>query len=632
MSFLYKTTAEISSSNSIETIRDSIVIRRESASGMQFDLFPDPSDIAELDYKNFAYHEVVMADQERKFMLDVDFKNSPVSIDQVIAVSKLFIDAIAFSIADICRLWTEHRVEAENVHLFISASSDRKVTGFHIVLDGFMFASHKDIELVLAKVQEFHSTHSDKFLAISPVFSAPDIIDKASAKASFSMRLPGSKKYYKETRELKRRKVHYPTEDQMNMDDVNELGFLTCDSSRKCKSVCLVHVVANPRPAAEVDDTELGQALRKIKASLVGKHFNFRDCKTTGKGPLINFDRETAGEIFCDACKRNHTNDNFLYAIGEGIQDPTKDIILMCRRGNKVIEVVEAQAAEEFVGKYAFDVESLKGKPKTAIMPSLNAQKAEHKRAIEHEIRKKSVEFSDQQFAEHSVRHSAKTLNDKFRAEKDEALNELDRCFRNAVECSSNTGNSDAKNLDMIRDWIRDNRDRPFDLKLFEHTRLYNINDIMFKSVEQLCTFIYSNYWWTTADGIFIRESDGFKRIDKTRDGLHPRLYSYMRAQIQLENKEIIKFEGLAFWRLMAELCMKEGSKFEPYYLEFERQNHQMNPLRYKHFNLYGGLSGNFHLAKHFREELYAQHVAAFEDLAFQNFGDKKARVHRLPA
>jgi len=600
-----------------EIIASSILLRREGIDNtIRFILVDDTDALENLEYNKYSYHEMVISSKPRKFMLDIDL-DGPLSRAKVMRLVDYFRRTVAKVVSEICKNWDGHIAREDDLHLFLSPNVDGTLSGFHLVLSNFMFSGSADIDIVFSAVQAQHKADSAMLAAIDPKFAVPKILDPAVLRKTFSMRIVRSAKLV--SRQLVRPKEYCPTDTQKDEDnDLVEHGILTETTESGTHNVKLM--MSTEQAAIlhddDIEDAVLDSAVKRIMAVKLGslsvaECFHFR----SAKGSCLSFDKSNAAPVYCPACKREHDGDNFLYAIGEGIATIGDTIVVMCRKSKKPIEKLLPES------KYPFDLKAVQSLGKVDATNALKKQKKDHKEAILDLIREKENAFRVDQ-AKEGTSVSARQMKEKFEPEKRKMVKELEDSFFNATKTLCKTNEVGEISVESLKQYLEENRNTRMDVAKYDSAVFDQLDDIVFSSIEDLVTFIFSTYWWSTHDGLFLKESKGWKHIADTADGLCPRLITCHAAKVQC-GAETVRFSGYDLWKPMAIFCRKEECDFipEPCTLTSEPR-YSMNPVPRAIINKWVGLTGKYALQQHFNPERHGEFIRELEYLLLNNLSD----------
>lgn len=595
---------------------------------MQFMLVSSSDDLESLDYEHHSYHEVVTSGKARKFMLDIDL-DSPVSRTKVMELVAYFRQTVAKVVSEICKNWAEHKAREEDLHLFLSPNNDGTFSGFHLVLGNFMFSSSADIDIVFSAVQKQHRLDSAYLSTIDGQFGLPKILDPAVLRRTFSMRLPRSCKLT--AGRLVRRKEYCPSQEQIDeQNDYIEHGILTeaiDDTTHHVKLIMSDEQSIILRDE-DIDDETLASAVKRVLAVQVGEttfaeHFHFR----SAKGGCINFDKSSGSAVMCLACKREHTNDNFLYAVGDGISAIGGTISLMCRKSKRAITTLLPES------KYPFDLKAVQGLGKTDANNALKKQKKDHKEAIYEAIREKENAYRASKAAK-GASVSARSLKERFDPERRKMLKELDDSFFNATKSLCKSNSVGEISVESLKQYVDENHASTIDVAKYQNYDFRKIRQMVFSSIEDLVSFMFTTYWWSHQDGIWIKSvgKDGdtyWERLSETSDGLSAGLVSHYHAKVEY-GTESVKFVGHDLWKPMASFCEKKPAKFVPEPLclasaiDPAQRRYEMDPTPESFVNLWRGLTGKYSLQQHFNPEKHDEYIRELEYLLLNNLSDGK--------
>lgn len=588
---------------------------------MCFMLVESTDDLENLDYDKYSYHEMVITGKPRKFMLDIDLDGT-FSHDKVMQLVVYFRQVVAKVVSDICRKWENHAAREEDLHLFLSPNNDGTVSGFHLVLANFMFATSADIDIVFSAVQKQHKTDSAMLAAIDPNFAVPKILDPAVLRRTFSMRLPRSAKLV--AGRLIRPKQYCPTPEQdEESNDLTEHGVLTEVTDSNTHYVKLV--MSNEQSVLlrdeDIDDATLAAAIKRVLAVKLGnltvaECFHFR----SAKGGCLSFDKSNGSSVYCPACKREHDADNFLYAVGDGIKTIGATITLMCRKSKKSIAVLLPES------KYPFDLKSIQSLGKLDATAALKKQKKDHKDSILEAICEKENAYRIEQ-AKLGSSVSVRQMKEKFDPEKRKMLKELEDSFFNATKTLCKTADVGEISVESLKQYLEENRNTRVDVAKYDAAVFDQLDDTVFSSIEDMVSFIFSTYWWSTHDGLFLKESKGWKRVSDTADGLCPRLICCHAAKVQC-GTESVRFAGHDLWKPMAIFCRKEDCDFIPEpctlasVIDTTQRRYSMNPVPRAIINKWVGFTGKYALQQHFNPDKHDEYIRELEYLLLNNLSD----------
>lgn len=621
----FKSLEELQSCRSESEINTAILLRRESPDRfMCFILVEDTDALENLEYDKYSYHEMVIPGKPRKFMLDIDL-DAPLSRDKVMQLVSYFRRTVAKVVSEICKNWDGHIAREEDLHLFLSPNVDGTLSGFHLVLSNFMFNGSADIDIVFSAIQKQHKADSAILTAIDPKFAVPKILDPAVLRKTFSMRLARSAKLV--SGRLVRPKQYCPSPEQEDeSNDLIEHGVLTEATESDTHYVKLV--MSNEQYALlrdeDIDDATLASAIKRINQVKLGslsvaECFHFR----SAKGSCLSFDKSNANGVYCPACKRDHDGDNFLYAIGDGISTIGETITLMCRKSKKPIAILLPES------KYPFDLKAVQSLGKVDATNALKKQKRDHKEAILEVIREKENAYRVDQ-AKEGTSVSARQMKERFEPEKRKMLKELDDSFFNATKTLCKTNEVGEISVESLRQYIDENRNTRIDVAKYENVEFRKIRQMVFSSIEDLVSFVFTTYWWSTRDGIWIKSvtnSGSWERLGDTSDGLCPSLVGYYYAKVEC-GSETVKFVGNDLWKSMANFCEKKPACFVPEPLTLAsittQQRYEMNPVPESFVNQWRGFTGKYSLQQHFNPERHDEYIRELEYLLLNNLSDGK--------
>lgn len=618
-----KTIEELRSCHSDSVIEKSILIRRESPDrSVGFLLFEDSDALENLEYDKHSYHEVITEDKPRKFMLDIDLDESlaPELVMQLVAYFRKVVSNV---VTNLCKLWEDRVATEEDLHLFVSPKSDGTLSGFHLVLANFMFRTSADIEVVFSAVRkQFESDHK-MLSAISPLFAVKKLLDPAVLRRSFSMRIARSCKLV--SGKLERPKEYRPTDEQIKTgDDWIEHGILTQETAQRTKYVALVFAKTQLLiDAPDIPDEVVNAALARIYAvklgsKLLSECFVFRNVV----GTCIVFDKVSSQNISCAACKREHDGDNTLFVVGPGVSKIGDTLTLMCRRSNKSIISLFRES------NYPFDLAVLQGIGKTDAGKAIERQKKVHMDAIRNTILQKEKEYRVEEAAK-GLSVSVRRMKEMFDPLKRKMITELEESTHAAYQTLSRPKGNDEVSAVALAAFLIQNLTSRINVTKYENSYLKKIRHIIFESIDDLVSFVFTNYWWSTHDGLWLKERKGWKRICDTDTGICPSLTNSYYARIKC-GSDIVHLSGNDLWKPLADFCQKEQSEFVPEPLTLAcaidptLQRHEMNPEPESFVNQWRGLTGKYALQQHFNPENHDEYIRELEYLLFHNLSDGK--------
>jgi hypothetical protein len=324
----YSNFDEILASHSEQTLASALIVRCEGGGFMKFLVFRDLDEYEEFYQEEIrkgpvSHHEVVREGVPRKFMLDIDL--DPLAWDSAMRLANSLKTLIKQAVEQQCRLWEDHNVDLEDLLLYVSDPKGSMITGMHLVLDRFIFATGDDTRIIFDQVVQL-ATEQGLLKTYGRIF------DAATNRTTFSMRMPRSDKV-KDRQFCGRTKRLLETEDQVG-SDLEMSGLLTqVLDPATARYVRLTYTAKKERyNSVEIDDEMVSATVAMVLKTPVGQHFTYRSHKNN----CIDFDRVTQGPIDCPKCCKTHDNDNFLYTV-------TKDnyIFMYCRRAEKGQSLIE---------------------------------------------------------------------------------------------------------------------------------------------------------------------------------------------------------------------------------------------------------------------------------------------------